>query len=221
LNARRLSAAALTLAVATVPLAAGHAEASVSKTQAKKSAKAAVLTAKDFPGYIAFAGALDPDGAHAEQAFYKCTGAKTPTFVLRDFGTGFMKDDQEIDSSADVATSAKAAKADFRALASSKTAACWKKVVTSQTVSTGGAVDALKVKVVRVTVPGADDVTALHLTGKFYSDRTLVHIDSYELNGIVGAVEFTLTSTGYETKAPSLSKLESLARTVVKRVHAA
>jgi hypothetical protein len=88
-------------------------------------------------------------------------------------------------------------------------------------VSTGGAVDALKVKVVRVTVPGADDVTALHLTGKFYSDRTLMHIDSYELNGIVGAVEFTLTSTGYETKAPSLSKLESLARTVVKRVHAA
>lgn len=205
-----------------MPLAAGHAEAaSISKTQAKKSAKAAVLHAGDLPGYATVAVTMDPEAMEAEQAFYKCTGVKLPTFAFRNFGAAFGLDNDEIDSSADVASSAKAAKKAFHALTSSKAAACWKKVVTKQTVDDGGAVDALKVTAVKVSVPGADDVTALHLTGKFYSDRTLVHIDSYQLTGLIGPVEFSLASTGYETKAPSLSKLEALARTVVKRVHAA
>jgi hypothetical protein len=220
-NARRLSAAALVVALGTVPLAAGSADAAVSKTRAKKSAHAAVLTAKDLPGYLAVAVTPDPDPASgkAEKSFYKCTGNKAPTYVFRDYGTAFDTDAVEIDSSADIAPSAKAARKDFRAWNSSKSAACFKKVTTDVANSSGGAVDALTVKAMKAHVSGADAVTALHLKGKFYADRSMVHLDSYQLTGIVGNVEFTLVSYGYETGAPSLSKLESLARTLVKRIH--
>jgi hypothetical protein len=220
LNARRLSAAALVAAV-VVPLTAGHATAaSVNKAEAKTLVRAGVLTAKDFPGYTAEPVPFDPDGAALEKAFYRCTGVKAPSYVKRDLGTSFSKGNREYDSAANVARSASAALAHFRAYRSAKAVACRQKVARQSAKDDGVTVVSLRAHSVSVQVSGADAAVGRRVRGKYYFHRTVFTFEGYEIDGVVGAVEFQLASVGYDGTAPSLHKLESAARTVVKRVRA-
>lgn len=224
LNARRLSTAALVLAVGTVPLIAGNAgAATVSTSHAKHLAQAAVLTEKDLAGWTA---TPDEDNGvtgddPTDKAFARCIGAAEPKSVAEGVGLDFAKGAREIDSTSAVATSTKAAVAFVAKSTSKKGLACFKKYFVAEGQSEGFAVSHLSVKSAKVNVRGSDHAAALHLTGVITTRQGSVSLDLIDLRALIGPTVIDLTSFGFGTTAPKVSTLEPLARTLVKRVHAA
>jgi len=225
LNARRLSAAALVLAVGTVPMVAGNANAAVSKTHAKHLAKAGVLTKKDLPGWTATPDAGDGPFTAGDDVIdkqvTKCLGATEPKVIVENAGLDFAKGLQEIDSSSSVVKSAKSAAAYLKASTSAKGAACFTKYFPAAMKNEGVTVSHLSVKAVRVKVSGADHAAGLHIIATITTPQGPVPLEFNQLGALVGATEIDLTGVGFAHKAPKFSQLEGLAHKLVKRVHAA
>lgn len=193
----------------------------ISKTQAKKLAKAGVLTTKDLPGYTAEALTEDAGDVADEKAYFKCLGAKYPTFLARNLGLTYSKGELNIDSSADVASSVSAAKADLKAIKSSKAPACYKKGITAFLKRTGFTVKSVSVERSSVTVKGADGATAFHIRAEIQFQDMLFRLDGYDVSVLVGQTEITVSPGRLDGKAPSLKQSVALAEKVAKRVRAA
>lgn len=210
----------------SVPVAASaspsdQAAAAIGKTQAKKLAKAGVLTKADLPGYSAEAQTEDAGDVADEKAYFKCLGAKYPAFLARNLGYTYTKGELNIDSSADVASSVSTAKADLKAIKSSKAPACYKKGIVAFLKRSGFTVKSASVERSAVTVKGADGATAFHIRAEILLGDMAFKLDGYDVSVLVGQTEITVSPGRLDGKEPSLKQSVALAEKVAKRVRAA
>lgn len=202
-------------------LGSGYAVTAIGKAKAKKLAKAGVLTQADLKGYTFEAKTVDPADAADEKSFYKCIGAKAPSYLARNEGASFTKGSLTIDSSADVASSVTAAKADLKAIKSTKAPACFRKSIVDLLKRSGATVQSVSVKRESATVKGGDGVSLLHIKAVADFGGTTLKLDGYLLSILVGQTEITVSPGRFDGKAPSLKQATTLAQLVVKRVRAA
>jgi hypothetical protein len=219
---RALAAGGCALAVLALPATAGVASAhTISAGEAKKLAKAGVLTPKDLKGWEFEATEVAPTDAHDEAAMYKCLGLAKPSFTVRnrgyDIGSGSQP--EFIDSSADVASSTSRAKAYFKAMQSKKGAGCVKQFLTAQLVHEGAPAGqvSVSVKAVPITVSKADQDVAFHIVE---SVSGTTYYTGYLIQALVGRTEITVNPVRIDGATPSLSQGRSLAQILVKRVRA-
>jgi hypothetical protein len=214
---KRLLVATAAFAVATAAVAS-PAHAAVSTATAKKLSKAGVLTKSDLKGYTTSAQQETASDEKIEAALYKCLGVKVPKYVTRNFGTAFTSADGalEIDSNADVAKSAAAGQSDVKALKLSRAPGCVKKYFQASIAEAGGSFSSLSVKLVKVSVSGADAVAAFHVVGA----AGPIKLNGYQLAVLAGQTEINVSPVRYDGKDPGLKQATALAKTVVKRVKA-
>lgn len=199
----------------------GHAAAAIGKAQAKKLAKAGVLTKADLKGYTSEAQPVDRAEAADERAFYKCVGVKAPSYLARNVGVSFTKGSLTIDSSADVASSVTVAKSDLKAIKSTKSPACFRKSILALLERSGATVKSVSVKRESATVKGADGVSLLHIKAVADFGGTPLKLDGYLLSVLVGQTEITVSPGRFDGKSPSLKQSTALAQIVIERVRAA
>jgi hypothetical protein len=213
---RALAAAGCALTVLAIPATANAA--TLSTSQAKKLAKAGVLTQKDLPGWEFEATEVAPTDAADEAALYKCLGLSKPSFTARNRGYDIGGSTGFIDSSADVAPSTAKAKAYLTALQSKKGASCLKKQIVAQFVQLGASATDFKVtvKAVPIIVAKADQDVAFHIVETFSG----ITIDGYQIEARVGRTEISLSPATMDGTKPSLAQGTSLTEKLVKRVRA-
>jgi hypothetical protein len=216
---RALAAGGCALAVLATPATATAATAhTLSASEAKKLAKAGVLTTKDLKGWEFEPVEVGATDDKDEAAMYKCLGLSKPSFTARNRGYDIGSADRPrfIESSADVVSSISAAKAYFTALQSKKGAGCVKKLIVGALSDQGAPVVAVSVKAVSITVSGADMGVAFHIVE---ASKGFV-LDGYLIQALVGRTEITVSPVQIGGGTPGLSQGRSLTRTVVKRVRA-
>jgi hypothetical protein len=213
---RALAAGGCALAVLAMPATANAA--TLSTSQAKKLAKAAVLTPKDLKGWEFEASKVEPGDNADEKAMYKCLGLAKPSFTARNRGYSISSPSQplEIDSSADVASSTARATAYLKAQQSKKGASCAKKLIVDGLTGLGAQDVKVSVKQVPITVAGADRDVAFHVA----VSGTGLAIDGYVIEAQVGRTEISVSPVRFDGSKPSLAQSRALTETLVKRVRA-
>jgi hypothetical protein len=216
LRLRALAAGCCALTVLAVPATANAA--TLSTSQAKKLAKAGVLTPKDLKGWQFEAPDVDPSNTTDEAALYKCLGLSKPSFTTRNRGYAISSPTQplEIDSSADVASSTAKATAYVKALQSAKGAGCVRKIFVAEFTHLGAPEVKVSVKAVPITVARADRDVAFHIVGSVAG----VSFDGYLIDAVVGRTEISVSPARFDGSKPSLSQSRALTETLVKRVRA-
>lgn len=224
---RALRALVAVAAVAAVPLmpvsadAADQAAAQPALTRAKaaKLAKAAVLTPKDFPGFRVERDRVEPGHAEDDAAFYACVKAPMPTYRAQNPGFTFSRGALDIGTSAYVVSTGRAARADMKVAAGSRTLRCLQRAMLS-TVEEQGAKAKVSVRRVPVKVDGADAVVGFRydVRGSFSGDP--VQLRGYSVAALVGQTQFSVDAVRYDGRRPELPTLEALAAKAAKRVAA-
>jgi hypothetical protein len=196
--------------------------ASLTAAQAKAAAAAAILTAADLPGYAVEAQEADPEDAADDAALAACIGVAKPTYLTRDLGRSFSKGDLEVDSSADVATSAAAAKAELDAYISPKGVDCVRTQLSAYFTKQGLTVGSFTATPTSVTVPGADAVFAFEIAlDASAPDGSKLQLRGFEMGSLVGQVEVSLTAIGTPTTNLTLAEAQALLATSTDRVKSA
>lgn len=161
--------------------------------QAQVLAKAAVLTEADMPGYKAEKETHDTDDQATEERVATCLGLPKPTYVARDFGTTFSKGDVEVESSADVAPTAAAARTELEALTGEKAEGCLKTEFEQLVGVSGGAVTKFELTPVDITVNGADDAFGFKLEFAASAAGQTLAFTGYDVGALVGQVEIDVS----------------------------
>ena len=160
--------------------------------KAKILAAAAVLTDADLPGYAAKAQGHDATNVAFDAKMATCLGVTNPTYLTRNFGTAFSKGGVEIDSSADVATSAANAKTQLAGMTSSKAPTCLKSQLTAAFASSGLTATSFSAQPVSVTVPGRDAAFAYRIVLAATVQGHKIEIRGFITGSLVGQVEVSL-----------------------------
>jgi hypothetical protein len=161
--------------------------------KAQALATAAVLTEADIPGYQAEKQTHDADDEAFDTRVATCLGLAKPTYLARDFGTAFTKGSLEIDSSADVAPSAAAARTELQALTGSKAEGCLKVEFTTLVAASGGTVKTFTIAPVTISVPGSDAVFGYQMDFAANAGGQALSFSGYDVGSLVGQVEIDLT----------------------------
>jgi hypothetical protein len=166
----------------------------LSKAQAESLAKAAVLTAADMPGYKAEEQTKDPDDEADDKRLAACLGTTKPTYLAENAGLTFTKGELEVDSSADVAPSVAAAKAELAAFRSDKLKGCLRSEFEKLLADSRGTITKFEVTPTPITVTGADDSFAFRFElGASVSGQQL-RFTGFDLGALVGQVEPEISS---------------------------
>jgi hypothetical protein len=196
--------------------------AAITTTTAKKLAKAGGLTKRDMPGLAAAAQTHDSTDVAAERAFYKCLGAKVPSYLARNYGTSFTADPLEVDSSADVFRTAAAAKADLKLATANptRTARCLKQQGTAVFKQQGATVHSFTVTPITVKISGVDALFAYRFVAKLTIQGQDVKLVGHEIDAVIGYTEISLSPSVYNASAPATSTTITLVKRLAKRVRA-
>ena len=189
--------------------------------QAKTLAAAAVLTKADLPGYTLKAQTHDPSDDVNDSKLATCLGTPTPTYLTRNFGTGFTKGTLEIDSSGDVASSVDAAKTQLAALTSAKAPDCLKTLFTQLLSASGGTISKFNATLVPITVPQSDASFAYTFSITASSGGQSAVLNGIEAGSLVGQVEVDVTVLAEGSSTFTLDQAVALLRTASARVQAA
>lgn len=206
------------VAVAGTTEVQAPAAASISKAQAKKLAKAALVKARDLPGYECEANTAEPTDAADEAALYACLGVKVPKYAAENLGATYSSGAVVIDSASSVVATVKAARKDFKAVTSKKAAGCFKQQFENSLERDGFEVESLSVKKVPVTIAGADGAFAYRYSVRAGAEGQHVHLIGYQLGVLVGQVEFQVSPARFDGAKPSLKQSRKVAAGIVKRV---
>lgn len=166
--------------------------------KAKVRAAAAVLTDADLPGYTAKALRHDAGNDALDAKMATCLGVTVPTYLTRNFGTAFSKGGLEIDSSADVATSAADAKKELADMTSSRAPACLKSQLTTALASSGLTVTSFWAQPASVTIPGSDGAFVYTMVLAATVQGHSIELWGFDAGSLVGQVE-----VGVSVFAPS------------------
>jgi hypothetical protein len=186
-------------------------------TQAERLAAAGVLVGGDLPGWAARVQTAGPSDDRDRAAFLHCAGAARPHYVHRNHGTAFTKGMGEIDSSADVVSSAAEASAQAMSLGTQRAAKCYEAELRSIAGVPGVKLTKLTATLVPVAIQGAEHSFVYHVVAYLRGAQGTASVDIYALNAAVGATELTLTGTRTNSPA-SLEEVTRLATIVASRV---
>jgi hypothetical protein len=204
--------AACTLALATV----APASAATSTARAQQLAAAGTLTTSDLAGWTVLSSG--GGGSGTDSGEFACAGVKGAPILAgaeADFGHGASF----VLSSAGVAKSASAAKADLKAMKSAHMLSCMKTDLLRSLKSEG--ISSVSIARVTAKVAGADDSIGFRvtLTGKISGISVALH--DYVVQARVGQTEITVMSQKVNSGSPSLTKTIGYAKTLAHRVRAA
>ena len=219
LTAGGLAAALLATTLPADAATTQPAQPGITKAEAQRLARAGVLTKSDLPKYDvqrSTRGAMDDE---FDAALYACLGAKVPTYLARNPGRSFTLGALTIDSSADVLTTTRQAKADFSRLKSKKGPACYQEVL-NEFLGRLGEVQSLTVKRVPVVVANAQDAFAYKVDAALLIEGEQLTLAGYLLAARVGPAEIVVSPGRYNGGSASLKQTRSLANKVAKRVGA-
>ena len=215
----------------TTPAKAGGAGASLpapkrlTAAQARKLAAAGVLRKADMVGYTA--AKTPPDSAQdkaLERKGSACLGVKDSAYLARNWGFAYSKAPWEVDSSADVAASAAAARAEMAAWHTTKATSCIKTLIRAeldkQLTGSGAAISAFLVEPVTATVAGADSLFAFRMAITLSGPGGSITMTGYDLGVLVGQTEISLFSFETGSAGHTLAELAALAEKVTARVKA-
>lgn len=194
-------------------------QSAITRTEAQQLAKAGVLTKSDLPKYDVERRTRDASDDEFDAALYACLGAKVPKYLARNPGRSFILGALTIDSTADVLTTARAAKADFSRLKSKKGPACYQKVL-GEFLGRFAEVQSVTVKRVPVVVANAQDAFAYKVNAALLIDGDELTLDGYLLSARVGPTEIIVSPGRFNGGSASLKQTKSLANKVAKRVAA-
>lgn len=191
----------------------------ITKTEAQRLAKAGVLTKSDLPSYDVERSTRDASDDEFDAALYACLGTKVPKYLARNPGRSFTLGALTIDSTADVLTTARAAKADFSRLKSKQGPVCYQKVF-AEFLGRFAEVQSLTVKRVPVVVANAQDAFAYKVDAALLIDGDELTLAGYLLAARVGPTEIIVSPGRYNGGSASLKQTKSLANKLAKRVAA-
>ena len=195
---------------------------SLSAAKAKTLAAAGVLTEADLPGYTAKPQTHDASDDASDALMQRCLGLSKQSYLARNFGTAFTKGTDEIDSSADVASSPDEAHAELQAIGSSKAPGCFKQVLTKLMASNALTVKSITTTKAQATVQGSDGSFGYLLDMTATTRGQTVRLQGYEVGALVGQVEIDVTSIAVGgAGGVTLSQVLSLAGIAAKRVRSA
>ena len=166
----------------------------VTAAQARALANAGVLTPADMPGYTAKRQTHDASDDASDARIQTCLGIAKPTYLARNFGTAFSKGPLEVDSSADVAPTADAAKAELAALTGDKAQPCLKTEFRSLIAAQGGTVTSLSLDPVTVTVPGADAAFGYRIAITATGGGQTLQFTGFDIGALAGSAELDITA---------------------------
>lgn len=189
--------------------------------KAKILAAAAVLTEADLPGYTAEAQTHDASDDAIDAKMDTCLGVPASTYLTRNFGTAFTKDMLEVDSSADVATSAADAKKQLADRTSSKVPACLKSQLAAALSSSGFTVTSLSAQPVSVTIPGSDGAFAYTMVVAGTVQGSTVELRGFVSGALVGQVEVGVSVIAPSPTTFTLEQTTALLTKATERTKAA
>lgn len=189
--------------------------------KAKVVAAAGVLTDADLPGYTSEAQTHDASDDASDKALATCLGIPVGTFLARDFGKAFHKGTLEVDSSVDIATSAKDAQAQLAAISGGKGVGCLKTLLGGLIGSSGATVTSIELTPVSPAVQGADGSFGYQIAVALTAAGQTVTIKGFELGALVGQVEIDITDIATGGEPLGLEDSVALLNKVVARVTAA
>lgn len=189
--------------------------------KAKVLAAAAVLTDADLPGYTTKAQTHDTTNDALDAKMATCLGVTAPTYLTRNFGTAFSKDDLEIDSSADVATSVADAKKQLADMTSNNAPACLKSQLTAALAGSGFTVTSFSAQPVSVTIPGSDAafVYTIAIAGTVQGHN--VKLRGFDAGSLVGQVEVGVSVVAPSATTYTLEQTTALLAKATERTRAA
>ena len=195
---------------------------SLSVTKAKMLATAGVLTEADLPGYTAKPQTHTATDDETDALMQRCLGLPVQSYLTRNFGTAFTKGTDEIDSSADVASSVDIGRSELQAIGGDKSPGCFKQVLAKLMATHGLAVKSITATKVPATVPGSDGSFGYLLDMTATSSGQTLRLRGYETGSLVGQVEIDVTSIAVGgTGSVTLDRVLALAGIAVHRVRAA
>ncbi|GAA0604074.1 hypothetical protein GCM10009547_02280 [Sporichthya brevicatena] len=192
----------------------------ISKTKARKIVNAGVVKKTDVKGFTAEKYVADPADGGIEKALYKCLGGKAPKEVLSKDGPTLSKGAYTIDSGATVIATVKAARADAKLAQSEKAPRCLKRAMTTSVERDGGVVQRIKVKAIKIAVPGADVAFGYAYEFIVTHEDIAFLIVGYDLNALVGQTQLNVGPARYDGGDPNLKQALALLAKNVKRVRA-
>ena len=163
----------------------------VAKAQAL--ADAAVLTDADMTGYTSEKQTHDASDDASDARIATCLGITKPTYLARNFGTAFTKGAIEVDSSADVASTAEAARSELTAMTGPKAEACIKTEFTSLIAGEGGTVSSFSLTPVTIDVPGSDGAFGYRMAIKATGGGQTLEFNGFDIGALVGPAEIDVT----------------------------
>ena len=187
----------------------------LSTPKAQEVVKVGVLTAADMPGYKAEDQEADPDDEKSDEHVATCLGLAKPSYVARNPGRSFTKGDLEVESTADVASSASQAKAELKAFGTDKAEGCLKDEFNSLLKESGGTISRFELTPQTISVKGADDTFAYKLDfGATIAGQNLT-FSGIAVGALVGQVELEVNafdptgsgSFGIDQAVPLLQKV--------------
>lgn len=220
MHLRALLAGGCALAVLATPTAARASEmqSAITKSQAKKLAKAGVLKTGDLPGFKSTKRQVDPAIEDDEAALYECMGAPVPTYVVENPGLSFRKGPREITSRASVVDTVKHAKQDLKAYRSTKSAACYKQALISALEEQGVVIDTVSLKLVKAAVGGASGAFAYKYGVSGTVQGVRVQLRGFDISALLGQTELSVNTMRYDGAMPKLAEAVSLMEIAVARV---
>jgi hypothetical protein len=189
--------------------------------RAQALAAAAILKSSDMPGYVAKSATHSASDAQAEQVAQRCLGVPSPHYLARNFGMAFTKGDTEVDSSADVASSAAEARSQLRALTGSKAPNCLKTTLAGALASSGGTIRTFSATPVPVSITGADASFGYQFRVVADFGGHSVNLAGYEVGTLVGQVEIDVQVTGTAPLPLTFARIQQLAQTATTRERSA
>ncbi len=190
-------------------------------TAAAAQAKAAILTTADLPGYAATKQTHDAGDDANDAKLATCLGVPAPTYLARDSGTSFTKGEVEVDSSADVAKTAAAGKAELAAFTGATAPGCLKDVLSSVVGASGLTVTTFTAEPQTVTVVGSDAAFGYKLAFTGTTQGRTIEFSGFETGALVGQVEVSVSVIASAASRYPLANAVGLLTTAVGRVKTA
>ncbi len=204
------------------PAGAGPMLQVIDEDQARNLAKAGVLAKNDLRGYERERLRAGQQDDSSEVTLYKCLGLKAPVFAARNRGFSYASPEEamSIETSADVASSAKAAKRFITAMNSEKAPRCLEEQMSAFAESNGASVKNVKITPKKISVSGADGAVAFRSRATFEGEFGSLKFHYSQIFLRVGPTEVSLRNDRYDGRTPGLALLASLTERLVKRVEA-
>ena len=190
--------------------------------QGKKIAAAGILSTADLPGYAAKPATPDASDDEADAQVATCTGTPKQTYLTRNGGLEFTKGSREVDSSADVASTAEMAAASLTEFTGSKGPSCFESVFKSLIEKEGATIVSFSAKPTPVTIAGADQAFLFKLDIKAKAGTQTVELHGFESGALVARqVEISVSTLDSATETFTQSETTDLLTTATQRAKAA